>query len=106
MKESILPMWEDELNRNGGCFWFKIPLENVQANWKTILYSIVGNTISDNQQFLMDISGVVLSPKKHYNIIQIWMKTREYTINDISTKIHTIAHTIPGNNIIFKTYDI
>jgi hypothetical protein len=37
MKEDILPMWEDEANRNGGCFWFKIPLDNIHTNWKTIL---------------------------------------------------------------------
>lgn len=102
MKDSILPVWEDDSNRNGGCFWFKIPLDNIQTNWKTILYSIVGNTISDNELFLDDISGVVLSPKKHYYIIQIWMKNRNYTKNELSKTIHTIA----GNNIIFKTHNV
>jgi len=106
MKDDILPMWEDEANRNGGCFWFKIPLDNIQTNWKTILYSIVGNTISSNKLFINDISGVVLSPKKHYYIIQIWMKSRDYTSNELSSTIHTIADTMSGNKIIFKTYEV
>lgn len=102
MKENILPMWEDESNRHGGCFWFKIPLDHIQLNWKTILYSISGNTISNNPQFRIDISGIVLSPKKHYYIIQIWMKTRDHTVTDLPNNLHKMAM----DPIIFKTYDV
>ena len=102
MKESILPMWEDASNRLGGCFWFTIPIENVCIKWKTILYTIIGNTISDNPKFIEDISGVVLSPKKNYYIVQLWMKSREYSITDICSSIQKVA----DNNIIFKTHNV
>ena len=102
MKESVLPMWEDSANRLGGCFWFTIPIENVYIKWKTILYTIIGNTISDNPRFIEDITGVVLSPKKHYYIVQLWMKTREYSITDICSSIQKVA----DNNIIFKTHNV
>lgn len=102
MKQDILPMWEDASNRLGGCFWFKIPLENVVGNWKTILYTIIGNTISEIPNFINDICGVVLSPKKHYYNVQIWMKTRDHSVNDICSTIQTVA----GNSISFKPHAV
>jgi hypothetical protein len=102
MKGDIIPSWEDEANVNGGCFSFKLPLTNIRENWATVLYSITGNTVSDNPEFLSDVAGVVLSPKKHYYIVQIWMKTRSHS----STSLSTVIQRIAKDEIIFKKYDV
>ena len=102
MKGDIFPSWEDESNVNGGCFSFKLSLTNIRENWATVLYSITGNTVSDNPEFLSDIAGVVLSPKKHYYIVQIWMKTRSHS----STLLSPIIQRLAKDEIIFKKYDV
>jgi hypothetical protein len=103
MKGDIVPSWEDEVNINGGCFSFKLPSTNIRENWATVLFSITGNTVSENQEFINDIAGVVLSPKKHnYYIVQIWMKTRIHSDTSISPAIHRLVK----DGIIFKKYDV
>ena len=34
MRKGVIPMWEDEKNRNGGCFSYKIANKNVFRCWK------------------------------------------------------------------------
>ena len=102
MKESIQPSWEHETNMNGGCFTFKISGTNIKETWANILYMVAGNTISNNPDFIKDINGVVLSPKKHYYVVQLWMKTKIYTDSDISPQIHMIAK----DGIIFKKFNV
>ena len=73
MRDGIQPIWEDEKNRNGGCFSYKINNRNVVDVWKQLSYAIVGETISMNNDFRSDVTGITISPKKNFCIIKIWM---------------------------------
>ena len=75
MKKDINPIWEDSNNKNGGCFSFKVSNKEVPGIWKTLIYSVIGNTIADNKNFLKDICGITISPKKTFCIIKIWTRT-------------------------------
>jgi hypothetical protein len=78
MKENIKPTWEDPINRNGGCFSYKITNKNVEDAWKNIFYHLIGNTISKNKQFISSITGITISPKKNFCIIKIWLSNCNY----------------------------
>lgn len=64
MKEEILPMWEDPRNREGGCFSYKISNKNVCEVWKELTYVLLGSSISTNRQFVDNVTGITISPKK------------------------------------------
>lgn len=78
MKSGVNPMWEDKNNVNGGCFSFKIPDEHVYDLWKNLNYALTGGSISKNDDFLNNITGITLSPKKLFFIVKVWMKDLNY----------------------------
>ncbi len=70
MKDKITPLWEDENNRNGGCFSYKIANNDVPNVWKNLCYLLVGETLSKKKA---NITGLTISPKKNFCIIKIWL---------------------------------
>ena len=73
MKEGINPTWEDERNSKGGCFSFKIMNKQVCSVWIDLLKVVAGNTISTDQDFVNNVNGITISPKKSFCIMKIWM---------------------------------
>ena len=70
MKDKITPLWEDDSNRNGGCFSYKIANNDVPAVWKKLCYLLVGETLSKKKA---NITGLTISPKKNFCIVKIWL---------------------------------
>jgi len=64
MKNNIKPIWEDTNNSSGGCFSYKINVDNVYSIWKTLTYSLIGNNLTNNLELLKNINGISISPKK------------------------------------------
>jgi hypothetical protein len=75
MRDGIKPIWEDPKNRNGGCFSYKVSNKQVYAVWKELSYVLVGDTISAQANFVANVTGITISPKKNFCIIKIWMST-------------------------------
>lgn len=73
MKEGVKPIWEDQNNRNGGSFSYKVTNKNVFKVWKELTYVVVGGTISKQSNFVNCVTGITISPKKSFCIIKIWM---------------------------------
>ena len=73
MRKGINPIWEDERNRNGGCFSYKIINKDVPGAWKQMSYLLVGETMSDNVNMLSHINGITISPKKNFCIMKVWV---------------------------------
>ncbi len=101
MKENINPTWEDKNNIHGGCFSIKINNKTVYSTWKNITYLLMGNTLSNNKDFIKDINGITISPKKTFCIIKIWTRTCNYT----ESKFFSSSLNIPSDNIIFKKHN-
>jgi translation initiation factor 4E len=72
MKENVSPTWEDEHNKNGGCFSYKIN-HHIQQIWRDVSYSLIGNTLSMDASFQKEITGISISPKKNFCILKVWM---------------------------------
>jgi hypothetical protein len=77
MKEGVTPLWEDEGNKNGGCFSYKV-IKNISSVWRDVSYSMVGNTLTSDTLFNKTITGISLSPKKNFCILKVWMSTRKF----------------------------
>lgn len=73
MKNNIKPMWEDELNKNGGCFSYKVSNKDIEQVWKEVYFNLLGNSITKNSSHYEKINGITLSPKKKFCILKIWM---------------------------------
>jgi hypothetical protein len=74
MRKGIAPMWEDPLNRNGGCFSYKVINKQVVDVWKTLMYAMCGETLCVNPKYNALINGITISPKKNFCIVKIWLK--------------------------------
>ena len=86
MRHNIQPMWEDEKNRNGGCFSYKVNNSDVPTVWKNLLYSLCGNTLMVNTKHMNLVNGITISPKKEFCIMKIWLI--DCSIQDPSCIIH------------------
>jgi hypothetical protein len=109
MKDSILPLWESEDNINGGCFSYKISNTNIVNIFKILLYKIIGNTLSSEENTSNNINGISISPKKNFCIIKIWMRNKniianhDYSSNKDPFNIHTIFN-IEEQLCVFKEH--
>jgi hypothetical protein len=79
MKNDIKPTWEDPMNRNGGSFSFKVNTNNVYDTWKSLCYSVIGNTITKDLKMLNNITGITISPKRNFCIVKIWVNVSNMT---------------------------
>jgi hypothetical protein len=73
MRDGITPMWEDPKNRNGGCFSYKIANKQVPMVWKSLLLSLVGETLTVDPKYAPLLNGITISPKKNFCIVKIWL---------------------------------
>ena len=87
MKDGIKPMWEDEKNKNGGCWSFKILKENIYETWLDLIINCINETILTDISINDVINGLSVSPKKTFCIVKIWIK-------------NNISKDIINNNII------
>jgi hypothetical protein len=85
MKEKIKPIREEEINRYGGTFSYRISNKNAFHSWKELSYVLLGNTISSNNNFMTNINGISISPKKNFCELKIWMKNCDYKNPELIT---------------------
>jgi hypothetical protein len=73
----ILPMWEDEHNKKGGVWSFKINKEQADDTWFKLCSYMIGENICENIENCSNINGVSISPKKNFCIVKIWNSNNE-----------------------------
>ena len=91
MKDKINPTWEDIHNRKGGSFSYKVTNKNVSNVWKNLSYSLIGETLVNDNAILGTINGITISPKKNFCIIKIWLSTCNYQNPSIIRKITDLS---------------
>lgn len=100
MKKGIKPMWEDPMNKNGGCFSYKVSNKFVVDVWKSLFYALCGETLFIDPKNNKCANGITISPKKNFCIVKIWLK--DETIQDPSEVIHIPNLTTYG--CLFKKH--
>ena len=86
MRKGIQPIWEDEKNKKGGCFSYKINNRNVAYSWKNLSYVLLGETLT-KPELSKIINGITISPKKNFCIIKIWLANCDYNNPEIIEEI-------------------
>ena len=90
MKKGILPIWEDPQNKNGGCWSYKISLNDVKTTWKELSLRLIIEKLSTISNLL---NGISISPKKGFCVIKIWNNNHTNLNTDIlSDKIAGLNH--------------
>lgn len=83
IREYIMPRWEDEHNKNGGCFSYKIMKPELDEKLFKICGSLLGETLGANDVVSQNINGISISPKKNYYIIRIWLKDSKHANKEL-----------------------
>lgn len=78
MREHITPRWEDDYNKNGGCFSFKISKFLMQDKLFELFSQALGETMGKTHTLSTNINGISICPKRNYYIIRIWIKNSDY----------------------------
>jgi hypothetical protein len=82
MREHITPRWEDDNNKNGGCFSFKINKTEVLDKLFEFTSLVLGETLGKTDVISNNINGISICPKKNYHILRIWIKTNQNISKD------------------------
>lgn len=91
MKNDIEPTWEDENNRNGGCWSLKVPIQIAFNIWERLSCFLMLEQVSNIKD---DINGLSISVKKNNNcVIKIWNKSKE------NSDVLNLNEKIFGNKI-------
>tara|TARA_Y100000780_G_C13691741_1_gene419831 strand:+ start:1499 stop:2038 length:540 start_codon:yes stop_codon:yes gene_type:complete len=101
MRNEVKPVWEDVHNRNGGCLSFKVSNRHVASVWKELGYSIIGETASENKDFMKQINGITISPKRNFCILKIWLRGCSYKKTNLLKDITNLNK----NEAIFKKHN-
>ena len=94
------PCWDDDHNKNGGCLSIKVLKQDMPAFWEELTMRVLGENLLkvDNLSLWDRVNGISCSPKKHFCIVKIWLKTEE---------INTEAFmTLPAKNygeVLYKS---
>ena len=90
MRKNIKPIWEDEKNRSGGCFSYKINNKIVASCWKNLSYTLLGESLA-TPVISKCINGITISPKKNFCIVKIWLSNCDYQNPEVLTKINDMS---------------
>jgi translation initiation factor 4E len=101
MKNNILPMYEDENNIRGGRFSHKISNSSVPRIWRELSAVLGGDTLSSNAEVKSNVTGITVSPKKGFSIVNIWMRTCKHQNAAVFT---TDIKGISPVGCLFKTH--
>jgi hypothetical protein len=101
MRDGITPMWEDKKNRNGGCFSFKVPNKQVMLVWRSLFYSICGETLCIEKNHNQFINGITVSPKRNFCIIKVWLRDCSLQDPNILIDITNLSKT----GCLFKKHE-
>ena len=76
-KNPIMPMWEDEYNKNGGKFSIKLRKDYSTIIWEEMIFALIGGVLP--KEIKDELNGIVVSSRKEFNVLQIWF--RNYNSN-------------------------
>ena len=101
MRENIFPLWEDENNKHGGCWSFKIEKKNIYSTWIELSIATLGEFLMKDSKNNLFINGITTSPKKGFCILKIWNSDRT------KSSISLLKQDIPNidlKNCIYKSH--
>tara|TARA_Y100000814_G_scaffold290977_2_gene266517 strand:+ start:60 stop:536 length:477 start_codon:yes stop_codon:yes gene_type:complete len=84
MRGGIEPIWEDDNNRNGCTFSFKIDNKHRLKEFDILLKKVISESIHRELENYNNITGISIVPKRAFTIIKIWVRNKN-TLEIINT---------------------
>lgn len=103
MRDNILPIWEDEKNKDGCSLTFKVPANEVKTEWDKIILDCITENIHKNIDNYDNLNGLSITPKKEFNIIKLWFKNN-IKLTDIDNTIKLSEPYLVKKNIKIKKH--
>ena len=100
MREGVTPMWEDNCNRNGGCFSYKVSNKVVVNVWRELTYLLCCNSLTIDKTHMKLVNGITISPKRGFCIVKIWLKNCSLQDPNIVVDIDNLVKV----GCLFKTH--
>ena len=101
MRENIFPLWEDDKNKNGGCWSFKIDKKKIYNTWIDLSISLLGENLMNDIDNSIYINGMTVSPKKGFCILKIWNSDKNKSDKSL---IKNNISSISLENCIYKSH--
>ena len=100
MRKGVTPLWEDEKNKNGGCWSIKVTKDMASNIWELLSILLISEEILNNEQDSNFVNGLSICVKNNTSaIIKIWISNNSNnSIKNLSKKIRDKF----GYNIIYK----
>jgi translation initiation factor 4E len=102
----IYPQWEDQNNKDGGYWSFKVDKTQAEEVWFKLCMYMLGEQIPTNSEDAMEINGISISPKKNFCIVKIWNKNRnncavDFLSNELTfLDMNEVKYTLHEDNIV------
>jgi hypothetical protein len=93
-------MWEDNCNRNGGCFSYKVSNKVVVNVWRELTYLLCCNSLTVDKKHMELVNGITISPKRGFCIVKIWLKNCSLQDPNIVVDIDNLVKV----GCLFKTH--
>tara|TARA_B100001094_G_C18136833_1_gene775598 strand:+ start:863 stop:1483 length:621 start_codon:yes stop_codon:yes gene_type:complete len=101
--EYVYPMWEDENNKKGGCWSFKIDNSLVDEIWNVFLIYLTGNNFGNTEENSNQFNGISFSPKNGFCIVKIW--NNDFTQSNLESLINPeISKWLSVNECFYKSH--
>ena len=100
-KAPVKPMWEDENNKNGGRLTIKLRKGFTTIIWEEMIFALIGDVLPNEVKD--EINGIVVTSRKDYNTLQIWIKNSEAN-NNVENCIRDLLQIPPEIFIEFKQF--
>lgn len=74
MRQYVQPIWEDDLNKHGGCISFKLYKNEVADYWFELSAKVIGEVLLKNKNPNWEkVNGISITSKRSYCVIRIWL---------------------------------
>lgn len=100
MRQGVTPLWEDERNKHGGCFSYKVINKHVIQVWRHMMFLACGEGLATSKAYNDCINGITISPKKNFCIVKIWLADADHQDPQMITAIENLTK----HGVMFKRH--
>jgi len=101
-KRGIVPMWEDNMNKDGGKLSILLTWKYVDIIWEEVAFNFCKGLLP----YYDNINGIVISTRPKYIVMSFWVKTRNYhTVEKMRNALSYILQAPSTNCIDFIPFN-
>ena len=95
-KKGIIPMWEDDNNKNGGKLSVLLTWKYANVIWEEVTFNLAKGLLPHFEY----INGIVISMRPKFVVLSFWIKTNNNTIVEKIRNAMSVMIQAPSTNCI------